>query len=270
MNFYKGFFLILVFCTSAACNEKSNHPFVQAVYPSSDKLPDNLLRIYIKFSKPMKTVNNLEKIKLMDGEGNIIENVFFNNVYELWNKEQKQLTLILDPARVKTGLHANMKYGRALIPGQNYKLIIDNIEDVNHQKMITAYTKKFTVESSDLTPPDIDSWNLGVPKSNTKDYITVYFPSMLDYFSLEQRLVVTDAEKNVIKGDVSIGKHEKSWLFTPDSFWREGEYFLFINTRLEDPSGNNLNGLFDHKIGALKYEKEGTTLSIPFQIKNNK
>ncbi len=32
------------------------------------------------------------------------------------------------------------------------------------------------------------------------------------------------------------------------------------------PSGNNLNGLFDHKVGSLKNDKEGETVTIPLQV----
>lgn len=42
----------------------------------------------------------------------------------------------------------------------------------------------------------------------------------------------------------------------------------FINTRLEEPSGNNPKGLFDYKIGNLKYTKEGAIEKIPFTIKS--
>jgi len=65
-----------------ACNKQGDKPVVLAVYPTSNEVPENLLRMYIEFSQPMKTVGNIEKIKLIDEHKNEVKNVFFNNVHE--------------------------------------------------------------------------------------------------------------------------------------------------------------------------------------------
>ena len=49
--------------------ENENKPIVTKVYPTSNQLPENLLRMYIQFSKHMKTINNLKHIKLFDAAG---------------------------------------------------------------------------------------------------------------------------------------------------------------------------------------------------------
>ncbi|MEO0901846.1 MAG: hypothetical protein AAFY00_07395, partial [Bacteroidota bacterium] len=87
----------------------------------------------------------------------------------------------------------------------------------------------------------------------------------LDYNSLKQRILLTDSNKNIVEGLVKIRKQETEWHFSPKEPWQCGNYVLHVNSRLEDPSGNNLNGLFDHKIGTLKNEKEGIIETIPFQ-----
>ncbi len=259
---------ILVACFSCkrSIKKKEEPPEVMMVFPSSDSLPENLLRIYIQFSKPMKTMGNLEKIKLIDQKGNEIKNVFFNNVYELWNKEQTQLTLILDPARVKTGLVAHEALGYALKQKRNYTLIIENLEDVNHQKMKGRFEKKFVVTRTDSIAPNKEKWKVVLPKVNSKNALQIQFSEMLDYSSLLQRLIITNSEKEVIKGEVSILKNETVWLFQPYKNWEKGSYTIHINSRLEDPAGNNLNGLFDHKIGSLKNEYEGKIETISFTI----
>lgn len=250
-----------------ACNEPIAKPVVLAVYPSSNELPENLLRIYVQFSKPMKTVGNLEKIKLVDNEGNEVNNVFFNNVYELWNNEQTQLTLILDPARVKTGLMANEALGHAIKSNNNYTLIIEGLEDVNHQQMTTTFNKKISVTVADTLIPETSNWKLSIPKAKSISNFTVSFPEMLDYNSLQQRLIVTDNKNNPIEGLITIKNQETQWCFQPKKPWQNGQYILHINARLEDPSGNNLNGLFDHKIGSLKNKQEGKIETITFTIK---
>ncbi len=249
------------------CAKSVKLPTVETVYPTATVLPENLLRMYVQFSQPMKTVGNLEKIKLIDAKGEKVKNIFFNNVHELWNKDQTQLTLLLDPARVKTGLRANQSLGRALVPGNNYTLVIDGLEDVHHQKMSTPFMKKIAVRKADVQIPDTKNWNFLIPLSNSKGSLKIHFSDMLDYNSLQQRLMVTNLENQPIKGTISIQKNETEWNFVPEEIWSSGIYLLHVNFRLEDPSGNNLNGLFDHNIGSLKYKKEGVVVSVPFKIK---
>ncbi|MEM9650173.1 MAG: hypothetical protein AAF969_16975 [Bacteroidota bacterium] len=262
----KTFLIVFWLIVLTACNKQIEKPFVQAVYPTSNVLPENLLRIYIQFSRPMKTLGNIEKIKLIDKQGIEVKNVFFNNVHELWNKEQTQLTLILDPARVKTGLATNEALGHALKPNRNYTLIIENLKDVYHQKIEGSYKKNITVESADIGIPKPENWKLTIPEVKSKKRFVVRFPKMLDYNSLKQRLIVTDTKNKPVEGVVSIQNQETQWSIQPKEYWKSGDYILHINTRLEDPSGNNLNGLFDHKIGSLKYKKEGVIEKIPFTI----
>lgn len=264
MKAYASLFFLIAL---TGCNEHVERPFVQAVYPTSNILPENLLRMYIQFSKPMKTVGNIEKIKLTDEFGTEVKNVFFNNAKELWNREQTQLTLILDPARVKTGLKTNEALGRPIEPNKNYLLTIDGLEDVYHRKMWTSFQKKITVEKADVTIPEIKNWTFTIPEAKSKNSFEVNFPQMLDYNSLKERLIIADNENNLIEGVVSIKKQETQWSFQPKYYWKSGEYILYVNTRLEDPSGNNLNGLFDHKIGSLRYKKEGVVETIPFRVK---
>ncbi|MEM1002484.1 MAG: hypothetical protein AAGH46_07535 [Bacteroidota bacterium] len=250
-----------------ACKQESSKPLVSAVYPSSNELPENLLRIYIQFSKPMKTLGNIEKIKLVDIEGNEVKTVFFNNAKELWNSQQTRLSLILDPARVKTGLRANEDLGHALKPNHDYTLIIEGLEDVKHQQMSTTFKKKISITAADTLAPEINNWKLNIPKAKSTSNFTVSFPYMLDYISLQQRLIVTDTNNNPIEGLIKIKNKETQWCFQPKKPWENGRYILHINSRLEDPSGNNLNGLFDHKRGSLKNKQEGVMKNIPFEIK---
>ncbi|WP_299218665.1 hypothetical protein [uncultured Aquimarina sp.] len=263
----KTFLIVFWLIVLTACNKQAEKPFVQAVYPTSKVLPENLLRIYIQFSQPMKTTGNIEKIKLIDNHDNEVKNVFFNNATELWNKEQTQLTLILDPARVKTGLKANGTLGYAIKPNQNYTLIIEDLEDVYHQKMTTSFKKNITVENADTRIPEPKNWKLNIPEVNSNKSFIVHFSQILDYNSLRQRLIITDTKNNPIEGSVSIKNQETQWSFQPKEYWESGDYILHINKRLEDPSGNNLNGLFDHKVGSLKYSREGVLEKIPFTIK---
>ena len=268
MKKYYAVVLFLLF-SAFACRPREEQPRVIAIYPSSDLVPSNLLRIYIHFSHPMKTVGNLEKIKLLDADGEEIEHVFFQNAYELWNREQTQLTLIVDPARVKTGLLANETFGRVFKPDKTYELVVEGLEDVNHRPLRSVFRKTLIVQEADTLAPDLNAWEISIPESDSDQALKVKFPNMLDFNSLQRRLVITDHNNLPIKGTVSIEKQETEWVFLPEERWQLGKYTLYVNARLEDPSGNNLNGLFDHEIGSLKYEREGEILQLPFVIKES-
>lgn len=246
---------------------KNNEPLlVEAVYPTSDSLPENLLRMYISFSQPMKTTGNLEYIKLYNNKGKEIKGAIFNNVYELWDTSQKQLTIIFDPSRVKTGLVANKELGRALKPGENFRVVITKAEDIYGQQLQEPYVKSFWVTPQDIISPDVTAWKINTPVAGTKEGLKIQFKSPIDKMSLYTRINVADKNNRTIMGKITVSDNEKLWTFIPHEPWKAALHTLRINSRLADPSGNNLNGLFDHKAGSLKSKKEGKIITIPFQI----
>jgi|GEM_PF-4488641 len=102
---------------------------VEEVYPSADELPENLLRFFIYFSAPMGSGGIHESFELLDGEGRPVPGVFLDSRYELWSPDRRRLTLLLDPGRVKTGLKAHNRLGRALIVGEEYRLRVVGPDD---------------------------------------------------------------------------------------------------------------------------------------------
>jgi len=190
----------MVFLQSCSSNEIPSKqsqlelPTVVSVYPSSDSLPENLLRFYIEFSHSMKAVNNLENIKLLNDKEEEIKGAIFNNVYELWDSEQKQLTLILDPARVKTGLVAHESMGRALQAGKNYHLVIEKAEDINGNALEREFVKDFFVIKENLVSPKIEDWDISVPQKNSRQSLSIKFPQMLDRLSLMNRIWLTNSK----------------------------------------------------------------------------
>jgi hypothetical protein len=247
-------------------NEYNNSLEILSIYPTSDELPENLLRMYIHFSQPMKTVGNIEKIKLIDEDGVEIQGAIFNNVYELWDSKQQQLTVIFDPSRVKTGLQANVEMGRALKAGKSYSLIIEDAENIYGQRLATSYKKTFKVIEEDYNMPNVENWKYNIPVEGRQTPFIIDFSEPLDWLSLHARIKVFDFLQREVKGNIAINNNELEWNFTPTEKWKSGEYTIKVNTRLEDPSGNNLNGLFDHKTGSLISQNEGETISIPFKV----
>jgi len=272
MKYCYCLFLISIFvsCSQKEVTKISTErltPKVVNIYPTADTLPENLLRLYIQFSHSMKAINNLENIKLIDEQGLEIKGAIFNNVYELWDAEQKQLTLILDPSRVKTGLVANKNLGRALEPNKRFQLLIEKAEDIYGNQLTTPYSKNIYVSKEDREIPDIKNWKIITPESNTISPLEINFPQVLDRLSLFHRLRLLNENDEIISGEIEVVNQEKTWRFIPIEKWKKGIYTLQINSRLEDPCGNNINGLFDHEIGSLKNEYEGEIMELDIELR---
>ncbi len=76
----------------------------------------------------------------------------------------------------------------------------------------------------------------------------------------------TDGRGKKLAGNYILKENHTTLEFYPNNLWRNDKMILKVNSRLEDIVGNNLNGLFDHKLGELKSEVEGETLNFKLNI----
>ena len=230
-------------CTEPAVQVMTN---VTAIYPTSDYLPENLLRFYVYFSTPMGSREPMRHIKLLDSSGQEIAGVFFVNYFDLWSPDQKRLTVLFDPGRVKSGLRAHEDLGRALEAGKHYSLLIEaGITDQYGRPIERDIVKKFTIIPEILTVPDKADWNIEIPRSGTKNPLSIAFPSPMDHALLDHYIFVSGPNGSIITGEFRQSKAETQWSFVPDALWQKGKYQIHVNRRLEDVAGNNLYGLFD-------------------------
>ena len=96
--------------------------FVTAIYPSGERLPQNLLRIYIHFSQPMSRGDSYTHLELLDSDGNRVRSPFLELPQELWDPEQLRFSLLFDPGRIKKELSPRRDLGPPLLPGKTYTL----------------------------------------------------------------------------------------------------------------------------------------------------
>ena len=240
-------------------------PKVLAIYPTTDSIPVNILRFYIQFSKPMLEMDILKHIHLVNSQGQDMTGVFYENQYELWNENRTMVTIILDPGRVKTGLLAKNKMGRAFDEGIKYSLTVDNsLLDFNDQKLSKSFTKTFVAVKEDRLAPDTKNWDLTLPKKNTKEEIEIHFNDKLDHISATTLIKIYKGNKE-IKGDILLKNKEEAWLFQPLNEWEMGEYQILVNPRLEDIAANSLTQIFDHKPEDFK-QNNNKNIIIKFKI----
>ena len=95
------------------------------IYPSADRLPENLLRIYLQFTGPMRRGDVYEYVRLLGPDGKAVETPFVTFGEELWNADGTRLTLLLDPGRQKHDLLPRQQAGPVLEAGKEYTLVIN-------------------------------------------------------------------------------------------------------------------------------------------------
>ncbi|HYJ37847.1 MAG TPA: hypothetical protein VEV87_04490 [Chitinophagaceae bacterium] len=227
----------------------SEVPELVAIYPSNDTLPENLLKIYFVFSRPMIKEHSLQYIKLTDHAGDSLPNIFLNLQQELWNEEGTVLTLWLDPGRIKRHLQPNQLLGPPLEKGEKYKLMISaGWPDQQGASLVKAYTKNIVATIRDTSTPSPNNWNLKLPRAGTLQAFELDLLEPHDYFLLQNTIRLFDSHGNLVNGTPLITDGEKKYSFIPAKPWSLGKYKLHIETRLEDLAGNNLSRLFDRDL----------------------
>ncbi|MEM9696282.1 MAG: hypothetical protein AAGA56_27300, partial [Myxococcota bacterium] len=135
-------------------------PRVTAIYPRGDSLPENLLRFYVYFSEPMAEGRFLDHLRLEElPSGRDLTGVFFDNVHELWSADRRRITLLVDPGRVKTGLHAHEMRGRAFHEGTAYRLtVLSSWRSLEGEALGAAVNKEFVALREDRAAVDPSTW----------------------------------------------------------------------------------------------------------------
>jgi hypothetical protein len=234
-------------------------PTLVAVYPRGDSLPENLLKIYLEFSQPMKEGHSLEYVHLLNAKGDTLPDTFLNLESELWNEEGNVLTLWLDPGRIKRDLQPNKRLGPPLTRNSKYKLVVNGgWPDKKGSESDHPYVKNFVAVQPDTISPSVASWKLSIPAKSTRKPLQINTIEALDYFLLMNTITILDAAGHQVSGVKHISNKERTYSFTPESPWAAGDYTILVEERLADLAGNNLNRLFDVDLYNSKAPKNNT------------
>ena len=218
---------------------------VSAVYPTADKLPENLLKFYIHFSAPMSRGQAYEQIQLFKGT-ELVDKPFLELGEELWDSEQQRFTLFIHPGRIKHGLKSREEAGPALLAGSSYTLRINQAWiDANGQPLSQTFEKKFTATPSDDAQLDPVQWKINSPAAGSTDPVTLQFDEPLDHAMLMRVLEVKKSDSSLLAGSNKVVAGETQWQFTPAAAWKPGTYHIEIATILEDLCGNSIAKPFE-------------------------
>lgn len=224
-------------------------PSLVEIYPTRDTLPENLLKIYLEFSHPMREGESQKHLEILDNQNDTIPGVFLNLQPELWNEERTVLTIWLDPGRIKRELIPNQQLGNPLQNGKSYTLVISSDwKDVNGVSLPQTHKRQFIVGSRDSVLPDPDRWSLNLPRAGTIQPFVINTNESLDYFLLQETIHIIDKNGAGIPGTMKISDKESKLTFIPSRPWEAGQHTLQVESYLEDLAGNNLNKSFDRDI----------------------
>ncbi|MEM1202473.1 MAG: hypothetical protein AAGN66_04535 [Acidobacteriota bacterium] len=229
--------------------ERSPSTRVEAVYPTVDTVPSNLLRLYVHFSAPMAARGVLDHVRLVDGDGEPVPLAFVEVGEGLWDPGRTRLTLFVHPGRVKRGVGPNVAMGPVLREGEEVRLVIDaGALDAFGVPLAAGFERRYRVGPADRRSPDPGAWGLVAPAGG-RDPLEVRLDAPADRALLERLPAVLDAGGQPVAGSVEIADGERTWRFVPDVPWRPGPHVLEVPAALEDPSGNRVDGLFEAEPG---------------------
>jgi hypothetical protein len=242
---------------------------VVRMLPTSDTLPENLLRVYLEFSAPMAREHGRDFLTLKDEHGGEVKDAFLALDVDFWSPDGRRYTVFFDPGRVKRGILPNDEFGRALLPGHRFTLVVDpRWRDANGQPLASAFEHSFAVGPADMAPLSVNDWKIQPPAAATRDPVVVTFPKPLDHGLLQRALGVARGT-TAVTGDIAIGAGETEWRFTPRDPWPAGRCDLVVLSILEDPMGNKIGRPFDiDAFDQIDKSPAPDRTTVPFIVKS--
>ncbi|KAA1243906.1 Ig-like domain-containing protein [Aquimarina sp. RZ0] len=222
---------------------------VQSIYPSDKMLPANLLKWYVRFSKPVNEAFIYDHIQFINARGDTLHNPILHIENALLSDQNTLLTIWIDPGRQKRDLSPNIKLGAVFKKNNSYTLIISKkLKDHQGIPMQQNFNHQFNITEADRIQPNIDFWKIQTPKADSKADLIINCEESLDYGSSLEGVLLTNSIEGTVPGNWKLIDHESVFVFTPADTWRSGRYTISFDKNIEDLAGNNLERLFDSDI----------------------
>lgn len=242
--------------------------FVRSVYPDTDSVPANLLRLYLHFSQPMQQNGAYAGIRILDEAGLLIPHSFVAMPNELWDPSATRLTVLFDPGRIKRGIGPNLELGAPLKAGMSFTLEVDAQRlDASGKPMARSFRKQFSVTAANRSRINPASWLLQLPKAGNVHPLVITFPKNLDQVLVAHFLRIVCQDGEPLLGHIKVSDGGKVWSFQPSNPWPAADFDLQVHPHLEDLSGNRHYRLFDEPIVEDELQPAATVFSRPFSIR---
>ncbi len=239
-------------------------PTVVSIFPLAEELPENLLKFYFVFSKPMEIGKVYNHLRLFQ-EDEEVQRAFIELSPELWNETGDQLTVWIEPGRIKRDLGPNLKLGPVLEAGKTYRLVLDkDFRSRTGKTLEVEFEKRFTVVERDEQIPKIGEVKFKLPGKNTSSSASFLFHEPMDY-------AISTMSEIYLGDELIVGKwhmpQDDILTFWPAKDWEDGEYSLEISSRAEDLAGNNFIRPFDVDLTKTKELSKHESVSAKFEIR---
>lgn len=211
-------------------------PAALEIHPAGPTVPENLLRIELRFAQAQRLPFDVRRLQLLREDGREIENALLD--LALPSADGRRITILMDPGRVKTGVGPQLDAGRALHAGQTVRLRVDDPATAE------VAVKTWQVTAAVSRPLDAAAWRLSEPRSGSREPLVVDLRAPISS-SGEGLIAVVDAAGRRVPGKAVLGDGDTVWHFTPSRRWRSGRYRLVAHPDLEDPAGNRHCSAFE-------------------------
>ena len=219
---------------------------ITAVYPSGERLPENLLRFYIHFSAPMSRGEVYHHLKLIDTSTGKPVHAPFLDSRKSCGRRMPRVSRCFSTQGVSSGagaardVRAGARIGQVVLPDHR-----QGVDRRRRKRPAGGVSPDVSRGPADETMPDPKKWSVKPPRAGSEDALVVRFPEPLDHALLERVVGVRDPEGQGVHGHISIDEHETVWRFVPEALWRAGTYRLVVGTELEDVAGNSVASPFE-------------------------
>lgn len=241
------------------------------IYPTTTKVPRNLLRLYIWFLGPMSEGCAESHVRLIDADGKAMIGALLPAENELWDAARRRLTLLLDPARIKRGLAGHRLAGYLLQFGASFRLVVD--EGFRHalgMPLRSGAERRYDVGGEECSRVEPGSWALSVPPSHTFEPLEVFFERPLNRGLLGPCVYVVAPNGRAIDGTGEVGLEERSWRLAPQAVSAVGPHELVVDPVLEDPAGNSISRVFDRDLTRHEDEpREARPATVTFRTQSD-
>lgn len=248
---------------------KSPSTVVEKIYPTSDVLPENQLKLYVHFSGPMSVGDGLPFIRLVDEQGDEITDPFLPLGDAFWDPDHRRYTIFFDPGRVKRGIVPNEELGRPILNGKTYTLeILPQWRDAHGEPLKHGFRKTFRATLPDEAPIDTAEWTIVPPAAGSRSSLVVRFHESLDREILRRALRVKTADGKPIAGQAETSDAEAVWSFVPQLPWQRGPHVLEALSFLEDLAGNRIGKPFEVDVfESVPGPDESDSYPIEFEVR---
>lgn len=224
-------------------------------FPSGGSIPENLLRIELRFSRPWRDGLEMRFVRMLDGKGREIGGAFLD--LPLPSADGRSVSLLLHPGRVKSGTGPNLALGRALHAGDIVTLVVDD------PRLARPLHKRWRVDAASTRAPAPARWHLQLPAAGGRAALQVHLDAPIAS-SAEALIALRAPDGRRVAGTGRLLDGETTWRFVPARPWPPGTYSLVLHPELEDPAGNRVCRPFETPAGRAPDCAAGA--SRPFRI----